>query len=351
MNIDILNKYCEDGWLMKNEHPTKDLIIWNYSRKTQYEKHWDEITLQCNALVTNKQGEIVSRCFNKIFNYGEIESEIPDEPFEVTEKMDGQLGFLFFYDNEWIFGSKGSFDSVYSRKGMTLLQKYDYKKLEHGYTYIFEIIFDEGRVVCKYDFEDIVLTACVHIKSGIEKTVHDPVFHSLGFRIVKKYDDVVDLKGLKSTIPPNAEGYVARSRSGLRFKIKGEEYDRLHYLITKFSSRDIWKYLKENRPLEALLEKVPDEFYGWVREKIDLFNESFRMTKRLCLLKYLSDIDPTYNLSRKEVAEKILKHDKSLHGIFFHIYDEKDYSHLIWDKIYPKYERAFNKNDEEGDTT
>ena len=54
-------------------------------------------------------------------------------------------------------------------------------------------------------------------------------------------------------------------------------------------------------------------------------------------------------MSRKDVALKILQHDKDLQPIFFHIYDGKNYDHLIWDKLYPPYSKPFNTNDEEGD--
>lgn len=49
----ILEKYYNEGWLIKQVHPTKDLTIWNYSRATTWEDHWDSITLSCRGLVTN----------------------------------------------------------------------------------------------------------------------------------------------------------------------------------------------------------------------------------------------------------------------------------------------------------
>lgn len=52
-DINTLNQYKEDGLLMNQSHPTLPLIIWNYSCSTQYTGDWDEITLQCRALVTD----------------------------------------------------------------------------------------------------------------------------------------------------------------------------------------------------------------------------------------------------------------------------------------------------------
>ncbi len=52
MNKAILDKYVEEGWLIRQSHPTLPLSIYNYSQSTQYEKHWDEVTLSCIVVIT-----------------------------------------------------------------------------------------------------------------------------------------------------------------------------------------------------------------------------------------------------------------------------------------------------------
>lgn len=349
MITEVLQKYYDEGWLIKQIHPTKDLTIWNYSRKTQWEDHWDEITLMCRGLVTNSEGRIVSRCFQKFFNWEQlvgINYQIPNEPFDITEKMDGQFGNFFHYDNEWIITSRGSFTSIYAVRAKELLRKYDYTKLSTEYTYLFEIIFKEGRIVCKYDFEDLIMLARIHIESGEEKTIYGQGFEDLGFKLVKKYDGINDFDVLKSMISDDAEGFVLRFKSGFRMKIKGAEYCRLHSIVTNISSRDIWRHLKEGKPIDELLENVPDEFDKWVKNQVKMFNEMFDITKTVCQLKYLREINPSDGMSRKEVAMKILSCEKNLRPIFFHIYDGRDYSGLIWEKLYPPYSKPFNNNDD-----
>ena len=97
--LEILEKYHKDGLLHKQTHPTYDLTIWNYSQKVQYEKLWDDITMQCRGLVTNSKGQIVARPFKKFFNLEEMDSP-PSGEFKVYEKMDGSLGILFYYEEE-----------------------------------------------------------------------------------------------------------------------------------------------------------------------------------------------------------------------------------------------------------
>ena len=352
MLLETLNKYYDEGWLIKQTHPIKDLTIWNYSRQTQWEDHWTPITLMCRGLVTNSQGDIVSRCLKKFHNWEQLVSinyPIPNEPFELFEKMDGQLGLLFWYEDEWIFASRGSFTSMYAARAKELLEKYQYKVLAKDCTYIFEIIFKEGRIVCHYDYEGLVLLARIDIISGIERPVHNIGFEELDFQVVKKYDGVEDFASIKDRIKDDAEGYVIKFQSGFRMKIKGEEYCRLHSIITKISSRDIWTYLKDGLPMDELLENVPDEFDTWVHEQIDSMTKQYQMIDMRVSHTYMSEIDTEEITCRKDIAMKILTYDKGLRGIFFNMYDGRDYSQLIWAKLYPSYSKPFTMNDEEGD--
>ena len=95
-DLNILNDYIDKKLITKQDHPTLPLSIYNYTRSCQYESKWDEITLNCRGLVLDRDGNVVAKPFDKFFNYEELK-EIPNEPFEVFEKMDGSLGILFNY--------------------------------------------------------------------------------------------------------------------------------------------------------------------------------------------------------------------------------------------------------------
>ena len=146
LSLDILNKYHEEGLLYKQVHPTLPLTIWNYSEKVQYESLWDDVTSQCRGLVTDDKGDIVATPFKKFFNIEEGK-HTPTSEFDVYSKMDGSLGILFNYDGEWVMATRGSFTSDQAIKGMEMLSKYDYSRLNKGYTYLFEIIYDDTRIV------------------------------------------------------------------------------------------------------------------------------------------------------------------------------------------------------------
>lgn len=352
--LEILEKYHKNGLLLKQTHPSFDLTIWNYSPKVQYEKLWDDITMQCRGLVTNSEGKIVARPFKKFFNYEEhAPEEIPNELFEVYEKLDGSLGILFNYKDEWILATRGSFTSVQAIKGRELLNKYDYNRLHKDYTYLFEIIYPENRIVCMYDFEDLILLGIIHTSSGGEVNVHNDdnediriknLIRNLGFKIVtlyKTWGEGFDL--LKEEISKDKEGYVIRFKNGLRMKIKGDEYKRLHKILTNISNRDIWEYLKDGKPFDEILDRVPDEFYGWVKETAGDLTIKFENIERDYCQYYKTLINISGIVNRKEFANYAKSFPHS--NILFAMLDNKDYKQMIWKIIYPNHSKPFKKDE------
>jgi len=252
---------------------------------------------------------------------------------------------------EWIIATRGSFTSPQSIKGRELLEKYDYNRLAKDYTYLFEIIYPENRIVCNYDFEDLILLGMIHTKTGDEVNIHNDdnqdirlrnLIKNLNLKIVtlyKTWGEGYDL--LKEEISKDKEGYVIRFKNGFRMKIKGDEYVRLHRILTNVSNRDIWEYLKDNRPFDELLEKVPDEFNNWVKE-----------TARDLTIRF-DNIDKDYteiyenlksrNLDRKEFAIRAKHYRHS--NILFNMLDGKEHKQNIWKIIYPEYSKPFKKDE------
>ena len=351
--IEKLNKYYEDGLLYKQVHPTLPLTIWNYSESVQYGNLWDEVTLQTRGLVTDSEGNIVARPFKKFFNVDENKHTSTEE-FDVYEKMDGSLGILFNYKGEWVLATRGSFTSDQSVKGTELLQKYDYNRLNSDYTYLFEIIYPENRIVCTYDFEDLVLLGMIHTSTGDEVNIHSGnnedirfknLLNNLGLNIVKKYDGISDYSYLKQSIADNKEGFVVRFSNGDRMKIKGEEYLRLHKIMTNLSTTGIWECLKNGDDVLELLKDVPDEFYkkvkSYVRDlRYDHYSISEYCGKMYDGFRYgkYGDVDP--EPSKKEYAEFVMENVKpKLRSVMFQMWDKKSYNETIWKLIRPEFKK------------
>ena len=147
--IEKLRKLESEGLITLRPHNDLLLLIANYTPDVQYDRLWDEHPLlkQCRGLIVDEDGAVIARPFPKFFNYEEhLEfddlEDIPNEPFEVYEKMDGSLGIVFHYRGKWRVATRGSFHSDQADYAMeNLLPKYDISNLDKSKTYLFEIIY------------------------------------------------------------------------------------------------------------------------------------------------------------------------------------------------------------------
>ncbi|MEE1830162.1 RNA ligase [Streptomyces sp. SP17KL33] len=300
----------EAGHVARKSHPELPLSIYTYTRTYQYERVWNRVTTRCRGLVADDAtGEIVALPLPKFFNVGEHESgqpyapSLPDEPFEVYDKVDGSLAVVFHYAGRWRVASKGSFVSVQATWAQRLLDTKDTSGLVPGVTYLAEILYPENRIVVDYgDRRDVVLLAAF-AKDGTEVALAEAAVGWRGIGSVVTVRPAVPLAELLAMTEGNrlpgglaatgtdAEGFVLRFASGVRAKAKFAEYVRLHKVLTGVTERDIWRghgiqrfaglpakqvaqalncsaedvSLSGGRPLDALLEQVPDEFDAWVR--------------------------------------------------------------------------------------
>ena len=350
---EILNKYYEEGLVYKQVHPTLPLTIWNYSEKVQYENLWNEITLQTRGLVTDDKGNVVARPYKKFFNMEEGK-HTPTSEFEVQEKLDGSLGILFNYEGEWVMVTRGSFTSDQAVKGFEMLKNYDYEKLHKGYTYLFEILYNENRIVVRYNYEDLILLGMIHTKTGYEVDLYNEgndvrlknLINNLGFKVVKKYDGIRDYTELKGMIKHNEEGFVVRFTNGDRMKVKSEEYLRLHKIMTNVSTTAIWEMLSEGKDVLELLKDVPDEFYNKIKMYVQYLRYNYysygeyagKVYEYFRYGKY-GDVDP--EPTKKEFALHLEKQEihPKVRAICFAIWDKKDYNKMIWNLVRPEFKK------------
>lgn len=336
MNINKLKQYIEQKYINVQQHPSADLFIYNYSQNTQFEGFWNDETLACRGLIMDGEGNVVARPFAKFFNYEELKTnQIPAEPFEVYDKMDGSLGILYWLGNSPQIATRGSFSSeqaIFATKLLHSKHGDSFKFLNKNRTYLFEIIYPQNRIVVDYgEDEKLVLLAVIDTKTGQDLELED-----IGFEIVKRHSGLNDLKALKKLETNNQEGFVVKFKNGFRLKIKFEEYVRLHRILTQLSSLDIWEHLSQNKPLEEFLEKVPDEFFDWVKAQKESLEADYKLIENTCEAVF----KPFDN--RKEAAEYYLQQDYPM--ILFKMMDNRPYDHIIWKLVRPTFQKAF-KND------
>jgi T4 RnlA family RNA ligase len=334
ISIDILNQYFNDGWLMKQSHPTLPLIIWNYTPKTQYESKWDEVTLSCRGLVTNFEGEVIGKPFEKFFNIEE-NKHIPTKEFEVFEKMDGSLGIVFKYNGEVVYATRGSFTSDQAKWMSNYGKEYNFQDiLVEGHTYLFEIIYPENRIVVDYGGQErLVLLGIINTETGEELSYDDIIM--VPWDVVQRYDGIKDYSSLKGLVDNNAEGFVVRFSNGNRMKIKGEEYLRLHKIMTNLSTTSVWEILSNNGKIDEFIQDVPDEFFKKIQDyAFELSLRHFNIYKDYT--EYFEIIKDKF-VDRKSFAEESKRYQHP--SLLFSLLDGKDISPLIWKIVKPDFKK------------
>lgn len=232
LSIKILRDYEKKHKLRSGAHPYYDLTIWNYVETVHYKDEWDEwddITRICRGLVTDGNGKIIARSFPKFFNMEEGKHTHMDD-YRVFDKLDGSLGILFYYDNEWIFASRGSFISEQSTEGLNILNERfpQYRELDKSRSYIFEIIYPTNKIVVSYGTLRTVVYLTSFDPNGNEY-LDIEMMREMGFDIVEEFPNTnKTLAEYKEMDLQNKEGFVIRYASGERVKVKFETYIALH---------------------------------------------------------------------------------------------------------------------------
>lgn len=241
------------------------LRLYTYTDECAYKRLWNPFSLMARGLVLDMEArQVVATPFPKFFNYGEgcapetPMEPLPDEPFEVTEKMDGSLGIIFYHKGRWRCVTRGSFASEQARWA----EKWLWGRTETlipGHTYLVEIIYAANKIVVPYTFEGLVLLAA-YTAEGHEYD-RTNLLGAWDERVVPIIDghSLEDLLTIARTLPSSAEGFVVRFASGRRLKIKGDEYVRVHRLVSRVTPLAVWDMMVAGDDLEVMRQQLPEE--------------------------------------------------------------------------------------------
>lgn len=306
-----------------------DLCLFTYTQEAQYRGEWNSYERVCRGLIINSHtGEIVARPFDKFFNWLERGYKAYGYIVNVTEKIDGSLGILY-WDKGYKVATRGSFDGEQAVWATNFIQNYDLEDLDPELTLLFEIIYPENRVVVDYgDREDLVLLAARNRFSGEYLPFYPDLIElseQFGFSLPKVYsfNSVSDILAATGIIGSNQEGWVAEFSDGSRWKFKGDRYLELHKLINGLSFKRVleWCQLGEyhNR-----VKDIPEEFIGQVEECFDLITNTYQDF----LQKSLELYEKAPKSTRKEFA--LWVRNQEMQSVLFALYDQKDLAPSLW---------------------
>lgn len=350
MKIDLSEIAKRERFIATQQHSTLPLLIHNYTHMTQFERAWDEYTLQCRGLITDLEGDIVARPFRKFFNYGDQSAVIPLTTPLIHDKFDGSLGIQYYDGDDVCIATRGSFKSDQAKWATKWVREAGFFKEDFNskLTYLWEIIYPENRIVVNYRGKTaLVLLAVIDTETGTEEPLlFEQEASRLGVECSKHVssrqtvdDFVKSIKALTS----DQEGYVLHwpTEGNLRVKVKASEYVRLHRLVTEFSTKNIWECLMYKTPFDDVLTNVPDEFYDWVRSKKQeleaTYDRAFSEIESAAF-EVQSIEDP------KARAAVVLDQYLHIQGFVFAFLKGHDFSEKLWRTLKPKWELPFKKD-------
>lgn len=285
--------------VVQNDGP---LSLWTYSRSAVYERIWTPFTTMARGLILNEtEKRIVATPFPKFFNHGErAEESIPDLPFETFEKLDGSLIIIFHDGNKWRTATKGSFNSEQALWALERVRAVE-DVLPSGTTYLCEAIYSQNRIVVPYDYEGLVMLSA-YTQDGVELDfgIIQAQAQHLGWRVAKRHDyqHVSDLLTMAADLPASEEGFVLRFSDGYRLKIKGDQYRRIHAMVSRVTPLAIWEMMLAGDDLTAMRKEIPEEFWADFDMIVELLIERLGLITEAVI----SKADELAHLSDKELG-------------------------------------------------
>jgi RNA ligase len=302
--------------LSRDWHDGRRLYI--YSNKCVYDDGWDEFSLLARGLVLHpRDRRIVATPFPKFFNVGERGFAFPDMPFETFEKVDGSLAIIHHFDGSWRAVTKGAFDSPQAQWAEARLRATDTTHLDRATTYLAEVVYPENRIVIRYDRPEMVLLAA-YDGAGAELPIGElqHVAERTGWRVAKRYyfKTFLDLRGHAESLPREEEGFVVRFDDGLRLKLKGNEYRRIHALISRCTPLAMWEAMIAGGDMDAIRRDLPEEFWS----DFDAITTGLAREVQRITAKIAATASAIAGLSDKEVGLQLATLDPEVRPFIFH---------------------------------
>jgi RNA ligase len=374
VDMTLLEKHLLEGMVSCQKHPILPLQIYNYTHKAQYSPVWGDGTIDyCRGLIVDATNyEIIARPFKKFHNLNTasipetLETNLPKTTPTIAKKYDGSLGILWQYGNDYGIATRGSFMSPQARwatkwlkdrvEGRVRLCPMDLPG-DTTFTWLFEIVYPENRIVVSYPFEGLVLLGAVNKLDGWELpySAVENVGRIRGFRVAERIKDKNIFDCMQDN-NPNEEGYVVTYPLGagkdpLKVKIKMADYLRLHRVITGMNPRSVWELLKEKKPFDRRFDGCPADFMAWLNKWVEKLNSEFDKiaadTNDLYVNRPIED-GTDHRRYRAECAAYFFRQNRpELKSIFFLMLDGKNVDEAIWNMLEPRGDDKTFRTEEE----
>ena len=235
-------------------------FLLNYSSEAMYSGDMTEVEKTCRGLVLRDDGKLMALPMPKFFNLGEPQCPtLPDEPYQVWEKIDGSLG-IFWHDGEkWRCNTRGSFENEYVEFTQDWWDaRVDHWALLPNWTVMVEICMDDDINPRATHFpEGLYLIAVRDTYSGKDYPLLEPNWHLPGLSHPKLVPSDIDGLLESQTEKEGEEGWVIRYDSGLRVKIKTAWYLRMFRAVMYLTPKHIRELMVDAG--QSWIDEFPDD--------------------------------------------------------------------------------------------
>ena len=338
-HISALDDLVNEGAVGKSRHPIYPLWIYNYTPKALYKygEHWPTALSEARGLVLDENGHVIARAFPKFWNLNQ--ADIKDQPFTITEKMDGSMILVFLYRGSMVVATRGSFMSAQAQIARDIIayKGGDYTPHRNA-TDVYELIDPGNRIVVHYGpMRDLVYLTTFD-RTGKEHNC-GPYMSRCGWPVAEKYQysSILDAIGCKET--QNREGFVVCWQDGTRHKIKFEDYKRLHRAVFGTSEWTVWDMLRNTMSYKIGVSVEYDQWCGLVASR--LVNK--RKDLNEWVLSEYARLSSLSGVSRKDFALSV--QGNPWKSALFLLLDGKlcEYEAWLWKRIEPSKDTLFRK--------
>jgi hypothetical protein len=269
---DELKKYVESSNLVNMKEAGEGIYVLKYKKRVFYDNLWNDYIAECRGSIVDKDFNLVSYPFTKIYNYG-IEKEAPvlsdDTEVLAFRKVNGFMVAMTWYNGDILVSTTGSTANDYVEYAKEMM-------LTHMTWADWQLAFNRA------DMDNLtVMFECVHPddphivpeKPGMyvlgyrnntwgSKVGHDPCVLqdlSIMFNCFKPESVTTSMAAVKNLAKEcKHEGFVFYTADGVSAKIKSP-----YYLTSKWVARNprTDKLVDMNKDIKQNLD---EEYYGLV---------------------------------------------------------------------------------------
>ena len=268
MNKDLQKFVAENPKLVKmRETSNPELFVLKYQRSVFFDNLWEEHLEECRGTVVDKDFNLVSYPFTKIYNFG-IEERAPkwsdDEFVAYVRKVNGFMIACTWYNGDLLWSTTGSIDSDFTGyakeifNGFTEQQRDNFRGIlrrSPSFTFMFECVHPSDPHIIPEE-SGLYLLGCREkiLGSEIIYTPIHQVWEDAGaLTIPVEYGTVKSV--IEKTRNCTHEGFVMYDQDNVATKIKSP-----FYLMNKLFARG-----NTDRLLDGKAKQILDEeFYGLI---------------------------------------------------------------------------------------